>query len=611
MNLSGVRQPSRLETGSGVTLEKASVSGGRFISAGLAFGLGNHLKPLWRDLPTCYAKAIGEARQWPIVLYDTDTRRAWLEDGASALLQITLGQIWADKFVKLHQLASIPDVDLACKSHKGGDEAMSILLNQKNHLLQLYQEASAPEVKRNWNEQGGFLGERPEQVLTVWGFRDQVQENFELLAKMSSHQREPTPGVRMRFSGRERLEGWSFKDVIDERTLLERKTVHLEPSGQGWEPLAREINALVLMGGGFGDVITPSPQVPTCCIWNSVPQGQDFLVTTYDYLKEIAEDKRADDFPRHLTPTILWHQPDALFQGPCNTGGTRPAHSENSASGCGRIQVLLTSKLLEKLRAGSRSFLKSPKGKDAAESSSSAVIFGRPRRKWLPGDPMIMSSTPLPSEPNAARPRRIRSTTSTKNPLPVFTSLLSADNANNQSTSSSGNSRLTSSAEGSNTRISSQATSILPAQFSEDEPVLTQRSKKRKADVPASPTTSSSDISSTHTQDGTNVTSKLPIREKTRISRSGFRTEDTARSDSNDSHAASEDMLGESEPSVPRHSERLRTANRHQSVVEPMDLDDAPMSKKRRTSTMPGLRSSKRHLGEQGDLREAYDTQAD
>jgi hypothetical protein len=304
--------------------------------------------------------------------------------------------------------------------------------------------------------------------------------------------------------------------------------------------------------------------------------------------------------------------PDALFQGPCNTGCTSSAHSGNSASGCSRIQVLLTSKLLKKLRAGSRSFWKSPKGKDAAESFSSAVIFGRPRRKWLPGDAMIMSSSPLSSEPNVTRPRRIRSTTSTKNPLPVFTSLLSADNANNQSTSSSGHSRLTSSAEGSNTRISSQATSILPARFPEDEPVLTQRRKKRKADVPASPTKTSSDISSTYTQDGTNVTSKLPIQEKTRISRSGVRTADTARSGSDNVHAASEDMRGESEPmlSVPRHSERLRTANRHQSVVEPVGPDDAPVSKKRRTSTMPGLRSSKRHLGDRGDLREAYDTQA-
>ena len=156
MNLSGVRQPSRLQTGSGVILEKANASGGKFISGGLTLGLGNQLKPLWRDPPTCYAKAIGEARQWPIVLYDTDTRRAWLEDGASALLQITLGQIWADRFVKLHQLESTPDVDLTCKSHKGGDEAMSILLNPENQLLQLYWEASAPEVKREWNKQGGL-----------------------------------------------------------------------------------------------------------------------------------------------------------------------------------------------------------------------------------------------------------------------------------------------------------------------------------------------------------------------------------------------------------------------------------------------------------------------
>lgn len=486
---------------------------------------------------------------------------------------------------------------------------MNILLNPKNQWLKLYQEASAPEVKRNWDEQGKFLGERPEQVLKVWGFRDQVQVNFELLTLMSVHQLEPTSGVKMRFKGSERLEGWSFKDVLDERTPLERKTVYLEPSGQGWEPFAREINALVLMGGGFGDVITPSPQVPTCCIWETVPQGQDLLVTTYNFLKEIAEEKRADDFPSHLTPTILWHQPDALFGGRCNTSGTSSAHPRDSV--CSRIQVLLTSKLLEKLHAGSRGLVSSPKGKDAAESSSSAVIFGRPRRKWLPGKPFVMSSPSLPSEPNLAMPCHTRTTFETKNPLPVFTSLLPPDNS--QSASSSEHPRLASSAGDSDTRISSQATSILPTGLSDDEPVFTRR-HKRKAAAPASPTASSSDYTSAQTQDYSghlHVTRKLSIRDKTRADLSSVGRSTTAGSGNDTSHETYKDTSSEPTLVVPRHSERLRTATRHQAVLEPTILDDTLPAKKRKISTTPGLRSSRRHLGDQRGLREAYDTQAD
>jgi hypothetical protein len=518
------------------------------------FGIGNQLKPLWRSPRDCYARAIGEARQWPIVLYDSDTKRAWLEDGASALLQITHGQLRSDSFVKLHQLENAPDLRLTCPSRKGGDEAMSVLLDPHNQWLELYHEASGPILKRNWNEQGGFLGEHPEQTLKLWSFRDQVQENFELLAQMLGHQQDPTSGLRMRFSGKERLEGWSFRDVLNERTFLEPKVVHLEPSGRGWEPFVREINALVLMGGGFGEIITPGPQLPSCCDWDKVPQGHDLLVATYEYLGEIAAARRADDFPRHLTPSTLWHQPDALFHGPCKTSSQASTHTTKS-TGCGRVQVLLSSKLLEFLPSRRLGLLKSPTAKLPAAVLSPAVIFGRPRRKWLPGDFMNINPSLKPVEQavdtSAQRRRHLTrrdsrdSTTRTKIPLPVFKSLLRADDIRSESTSSSLESQLASGTESLNASNSTLATSTSFTKKSDNEPVHVpfHKGSPLKPASQLSPKPGMSDTQKENSELPPDAKCRLPIRNKPRYSLSPPVEAITARQGISDPDKTAEDAV--------------------------------------------------------------------
>jgi len=437
---------------------------------------------------------------------------------------------------------------------------MSILLDPQNQWLELYHEASGPVLKRKWDEHGRFLGEHPEQALKIWSFRDQVQENFELLAQMLGHQQDPNPGSRMRFSGNERLDGWSFRDVLDERIALEPKVVHLEPSGQGWEPFVRKIKALVLMGGGFGEIITPSPQLPYCCNWDKVPQGHDLLVATYEYLDEIAKSKRADDFPRHLTPGILWHQPDALFQGPCNNSSAATTRDPNS-NGCGRVQVLLSSKLLESLPAHRLGLLKSPTAKFSTTVLSPAVIFGRPRRKWVPGDFVHVKPCSISTEQvvdTGAQSRRHLTgqenrdlTTRTRIPLPVFRSLLQADDARSPSSSSSVRSHRTSGTESLDRSVSTSVTSTsLTSKFG-NEPVKT-------ASRQATPNAATSQFSSTPRSSDSQAKdygplhaaeSRLPIRNKARtICGSEVQLSDTPYTESSRPNIAQDRMASRMAP---------------------------------------------------------------
>lgn len=174
--MSGVRQPSRLSREFPISLEKASVAAGKFITCGVTFNLGRHQKALYHTAERPYKLKIWEARQWHVVLYDTDAKRTWLEDEATALLQITRGQLRSTWFQKLF---GEYEVSFA-KGHRrqGGDDSMKVLLDQDNMGLPLDLDVSETRIKREWGADFKSTGHRPEQTLGQWTFRDHVAENL-------------------------------------------------------------------------------------------------------------------------------------------------------------------------------------------------------------------------------------------------------------------------------------------------------------------------------------------------------------------------------------------------------------------------------------------------
>lgn len=445
------------------------MAAGKFITGGVTFNLGRHQKALYHTAERSFTFKIWEARQWHVVLYDTDAKRAWLEDGATALLHVTHGQLRSIWFQKLFGEFEVS----FAKGHRrqGGDDSMKVLLDQDNMGLQLDLEVSETSIKREWGPDFKSTGHRPEQKLAQWTFRDHVTENFELLAKMRALQDDPIAGVKVSPSSVERLEGWSFRDLLDCRAELKPKMVILEPSGRGWEPFIRDINAMTLMGGNFGEIITPVSASGTCCTWASVPTSHDLLAVSYNHLKEIADYHRADDFPSHLTPSMQWHQPDALFRGPCGTPTSGRARGK-IFSECGRIQVIISSWFLDVIKKGLRINLVKPpnlgSGAPVGKDLLPAVIFGRPRNNWLPGQPFTANShsqkrlgvtLPQPAESSS----HTLSTPQSKNiPLPSFSALSPMDALSSQTESSSSHAKLTPTTSGAEYTELSSATSISP-----------------------------------------------------------------------------------------------------------------------------------------------------
>lgn len=53
------------------------------------------------------------------------------------------------------------------------------------------------------------------------------------------------------------LEGWEFDDIVTRRTEIRSKAVKIKRPAKSWVRLCKDINALVLFGSGFGEIIQP------------------------------------------------------------------------------------------------------------------------------------------------------------------------------------------------------------------------------------------------------------------------------------------------------------------------------------------------------------------
>lgn len=86
----------------------------------------------------------------------------------------------------------------------------------------------------------------------------------------------------------------------------------------------REI-AVDLFCNGLGDVIAPKdPLADACRFISSVPQGHDFLCTSFDRLQKVSERAASSQACEVLAKDCFWHSPEPLFGScKCHDSGNR------------------------------------------------------------------------------------------------------------------------------------------------------------------------------------------------------------------------------------------------------------------------------------------------
>jgi hypothetical protein len=174
-------------------------------------------------------------------------------------------------------------------------------------------------------------------------FEDLVEEFYECLEKLIDFQNKAAGhnGVRIKATLREHLEGWDFTDIAHGHDAHPRVAT-LNVKGWGWVNFVRSINAIVLLGRGFGDLIRPRTPSDICSNWQTLPSGHSYLAATVSDLNNITK-LHGNRWikPPQLVQGLVWHSPIAPFTTcPCQASSKISQSNKTTSRHACPVQVL-------------------------------------------------------------------------------------------------------------------------------------------------------------------------------------------------------------------------------------------------------------------------------
>ena len=236
-------------------------------------------------------RIVGLAERTPVVLYDQHERRAWLVPALEVILHV------------IHVRSSLGLYDI---------DGTRAIISYAEPTLKLSDQGARRAIMEC---QDNKLYEQPEGK--AYYVRDAVQDVWLLLERMMERDEiiSSTPGVKLKGTMRDRLYGWEFQALVEQKSFR-RKEQALHRSNGGWTDLLNDINAVVLFANGFEEVIKPvSDPTDLCSAWKSLPQDKDYLAIGCPLLEILYNKAGSRKTRKYLISTHLqWSRGPTLFE---------------------------------------------------------------------------------------------------------------------------------------------------------------------------------------------------------------------------------------------------------------------------------------------------------
>ena len=374
---------------SGYALDKVTINGGKFLMVGTTIGKAGHNKSVTTSDDKCYDELAYELSKENFVLFDVEARRGYLLDGALLVFHMAIKKLRSKPYTSQYSLLNLEDlqypdfVESTAVVDEVGWHALANIANRslklfKNEAVKLTQSKHPEQKQENEQEheqerQQEVPEEKAETSFTT--FADLIKRLWAVLEQMIDTQDDMISEIRL--TARDKLEGYEFMDIIEGKRRIKPKKLHLGPSGWGWAEFTREIQAVTILGRGFGDLVKPLPSCSVRCPrWQTLKRGKDYLAAPLCRLRSICMAQNGDlsHNPIRLASNVYWHRPYQMV-GPCSGGSGRHC--------CERVQ-----ELLPKHTVG----IKSPVQPFRPEWKKGWVIFGRNEKwsgKWWSKDPRL------------------------------------------------------------------------------------------------------------------------------------------------------------------------------------------------------------------------------
>lgn len=326
------RPQNKILEGRRLALNELTLSFSKAIGGGANFALcrtGRRIR-VATDAPL--ELRVYKLRNWNAVLYDDVDHRAWLVDGASAVLHLLRCQL--DPSTEPYGRSEHLRIEEFLHAHPEGDieSAVTAVCSKANREIVVSWET------KHWVEYtNGFPADK--KTMTPWRVEDLIYTLWEIFELMHDSllegKSDGAHNVKLRGTDRDLLEGWAFREIADSEPHLRTRAAVLRPSGRGWVDFVRSINAVPPLGSNFGEIIAPQFDSACCPHWKQVPKGRDYLTARVSTLKKICSRwEDIDEQSVRLTHNSHWHKPDQLFAR-CNCTNLDVSRK------CDRVQVLL------------------------------------------------------------------------------------------------------------------------------------------------------------------------------------------------------------------------------------------------------------------------------
>lgn len=294
-----------------------------------------------------------------IVVYDELSRQMWLQGADRVLLHLLRCRI-------LENYAGVSffsENDFSYANRDVLSDVTSVLLDPNFYSKKLDEERSDPtlEVEKS---SGGLVTHKEIWKILVTTIKSEIIDLHDDFRRMydTVHKMYNKDAIELRGTTRPRLEGWSFREVVSGLDNIPSRVIELQPAAEGWIDLCNTMQFPILIGGGFGDLISPSAGCKICPYWTKVPTGQDYLAAPVHFLGAIQSQRGDSNRGFQITNSSNWHQSDLLFE----TCSCRGRHDSRQ---CNRVQDLYSD-----ATAGKK---KRPTVRICEMPSEGAVIFGR------------------------------------------------------------------------------------------------------------------------------------------------------------------------------------------------------------------------------------------
>lgn len=287
-------------------------------------------------------------------------------DGPSALLHLVRSSIkymQEDKEFGGQCLFTWDHFREAAEQASGKEAAVFVLIDEGNMQQKLFKR-KVEQWQEDSVDASGKLTEVTKSKHSFFLFSDKVEYICQILEEIVDRKTAAAEedGLKIsKMSPGRRLEGYDFKDIVEDRDPLYPKVYNPNKSAYGWMDLVGAIHATTLFGNGFGELIKPIDAAGLCPTWVEVPKCKDYLAVSVSTMTEILQRGDKNEVPWRIVDDIYWHSPSIPFRA-CQCG---------DVPSCDPVQVLLPSGFRKRL---GRSF-RSP----AILEDKGALIFGNSR----------------------------------------------------------------------------------------------------------------------------------------------------------------------------------------------------------------------------------------